>query len=569
MTTKALVFDVIGHDRATATFDSVGKSIDRTSSKMDKFHKLGAAAGKVAAAGFLAAGAAAVVMTKKAAEDQLAAQKLATTLHTAAHATDAQVASTEDWITAQGKAYGVTDDDLRPALSRLAVATGSVSKAQKLASLAMNISAGTGKSLSQVSTALARAQTGNVSSLGRLGVATKNADGSTRSLQDVTKQLASTYKGASAASADTAAGKQKILTTQMSELQEQIGYKLIPVMLTLANVGLKVVDWISRNTKLVGILVAVLGTMVVTVWAVSAAIKAWTAITKVYAAAQWLMNAAMDANPIGLVVIAIAALVAGFIIAYKHSEKFRAIVDGAFSAIKRVVLGAINAVVGFVKSHWVLLVGIIGGPLALIAALVIKHFGQIKAFISNVMGAIKGVVTSLWNGTVNVIKTGADGIVNGIRALPGRIRGLVGAFGEAGHAIINAFVNGMKNAGGVIAGIAGNVWNALKSLIDGAIDRINAALNFTISIPGPDIHINAGQIPHLAKGGIVRRPTLALIGESGAEAVVPLSRGGGMGGGDIHITINGALDPIAVGKQVQQVLLKLKRTQGGKDLGIA
>lgn len=61
--------------------------------------------------------------------------------------------------------------------------------------------------------------------------------------------------------------------------------------------------------------------------------KAVTAASKVWAAVQWLLNAAMSANPIALVVIAIAALVAGIIIAYKHSETFRDIVKGAFEAV--------------------------------------------------------------------------------------------------------------------------------------------------------------------------------------------------------------------------------------------
>jgi len=55
---------------------------------------------------------------------------------------------------------------------------------------------------------------------------------------------------------------------------------------------------------------------------------------KVWAAAQWLLNVAMDANPIGLVVLAIAALVAGFVLAWKHSETFRKIVIGAWNGIK-------------------------------------------------------------------------------------------------------------------------------------------------------------------------------------------------------------------------------------------
>lgn len=82
----------------------------------------------------------------------------------------------------------------------------------------------------------------------------------------------------------------------------------------------------ERHSTLTKVLAGVIGGLVVTLWLVPKALKAWTA-------AQWLLNAAMTANPIGIVIVAIAALVAGLIYAYKKSEKFRAIVDGAFHVI--------------------------------------------------------------------------------------------------------------------------------------------------------------------------------------------------------------------------------------------
>jgi phage-related protein len=301
--------------------------------------------------------------------------------------------------------------------------------------------------------------------------------------------------------------------------------------------------------------------------------KIGAAITKGMAAAQWLLNAAMDANPIGLLVIAIAALVAGFIIAYKKSETFRNIVNGALTGVQKVaskvfdwLKNAVSFVIGFIKSHWMLLLGILGGPIALAAVLIIKHFGQIKSFIGNVLSAIKGIVSNLWGGVVSILRNGADNIVAGIRALPGRIRGLMGAFGDAGRAIIGAFVNGLKNAGGVIQGIAGNVWNALRGLLNAAIDQINRALEFTINPPGPgSISVNAPDIPHLAAGGIVNRPTVALIGEAGPEAVVPLSgRRGGLGG-DTYVVVHasGLVDPQTMVRQIERELAKLKRQRGG------
>src|SRR4029450_5101161 len=63
---------------------------------------------------------------------------------------------------------------------------------------------------------------------------------------------------------------------------------------------------------------------------VNTATKAWTAV-------QWLLNAALTANPIGLVITVIAALAAGIVIAYNHSETFRAIVDKLFAKLKEFI----------------------------------------------------------------------------------------------------------------------------------------------------------------------------------------------------------------------------------------
>ena len=231
MSTASLVFDVIAKDRASDKFDKIGHSSSSAGAKLKTFAKAGAFAAGAAA---LAAGAAIFNMAKAAMADEKAQALLAKQLKNSAGATDAQVKSTEDWITAQGKALGVTDDDLRPALAKLVATTHDVGKAQKLASLAMNVSAGTGKSLSTVSAALAKAQLGQTSGLAKLGVATKNADGSTRSLKDITADMAKTYDGAASTAANTASGKFGRLKLIFDETKESIGSKLLPVLTSMA-----------------------------------------------------------------------------------------------------------------------------------------------------------------------------------------------------------------------------------------------------------------------------------------------------------------------------------------------
>lgn len=82
------------------------------------------------------------------------------------------------------------------------------------------------------------------------------------------------------------------------------------------------------------------------------AMLASAAATKVWAAGQWLLNVALTANPIGLVVVAIAALVAGIILAYKNSETFRKICDAAFKAIGKAVSWLVDKAVAGFKIFW-------------------------------------------------------------------------------------------------------------------------------------------------------------------------------------------------------------------------
>lgn len=307
MANASIVFDLIGRDRASADFDRVGRAAERSSRSM----RLLASAGKVAAGGALLGAGALLKMAKGAAEDQAAQVRLATALRNSAGATRSQVAGVEDWITAQGKAFGVADDDLRPALIKLVGATKDVGQAQQLASLAMNVSAGQGKSLETVATALAKAQNGQVTALGKLGVKVKESTQDTVAFQKATvgadkargkynetvakygaaseqakiaakemaiaeakvaearsktkkttvdfleaqKRLAAQNKGQAAAAANTLAGRFERVKLMLSETGESIGASVLPPLTDLAEdlmpkavkAGQRFGDWLEDN----------------------------------------------------------------------------------------------------------------------------------------------------------------------------------------------------------------------------------------------------------------------------------------------------------------------------------
>jgi hypothetical protein len=233
-------------DMTKAGFASADRSASSLGSKMGKLGKAAAFGAAGVAVGAVVAGKALFDMGKAAMEDEKAQVLLAKQLRNSAKATDGQVKATESWISAQGRALGVTDDELRPALSRLVVATKDVDKAQRLASLAMDIAAAKGKPLKTVSEALAKAQEGNIGALGRLGIKTKDASGKTRELSDITKELARTYEGSASTAANTTAGKFGRLKLIFDETKESIGAKLIPVATKLADWAFKMAPTVAK-----------------------------------------------------------------------------------------------------------------------------------------------------------------------------------------------------------------------------------------------------------------------------------------------------------------------------------
>jgi hypothetical protein len=209
--------------------DQADDTVQKSSSKIGDFSKkavLAFAAAGVAAAGY--ATKLAVDGVKAAIEDEAAQLRLANALKAATGATDAQIKATEDMILKTSLATGVADDALRPALQRLAVSTKDTVEAQKLLSLALDISKASGKDLETVANALGRAQDGNVTSLGRLGLGLSKAELATLSFTEIQTKLSDLYGGAAAANAETFQGKIDRLKVGFDEAKESLGVALLP-----------------------------------------------------------------------------------------------------------------------------------------------------------------------------------------------------------------------------------------------------------------------------------------------------------------------------------------------------
>jgi hypothetical protein len=214
-----------------ADFDELKKGVTGATNEVEGFGSRVSDFGKKAGAAFAVAGAAAAAYAGKllidgvqaAIADEQAQIKLATSLKNTTGATDAQVAAVEAQILKTSLLTGLTDDELRPSLERLVRSTKDVEEAQKLQALAIDIAAGSGKSLDAVSQALGKAYEGNTASLGRLGVGISAAELKTMSFDEVTAALASTFEGQASKQADTFAGKMDRLKVAFDEGKETVG----------------------------------------------------------------------------------------------------------------------------------------------------------------------------------------------------------------------------------------------------------------------------------------------------------------------------------------------------------
>jgi hypothetical protein len=219
-----------------ADIDNLKKGLKQGEDEIQGFGgKVGEFGKKAAAAFAVAAAAAAAYAThlaidgvKAAIEDEAAQLRLANALKAATGATDDQIKATEQFILQTSLATGVADDKLRPAMQRLAVSTKDTGEAQKLLALALDISKGRGLELETVANALGRAQDGNTTALGRLGLGLSKAELATLSFSKVQEKLSDLYGGAAAANAETFQGKIDRLKVGFDEAKESLGVALLP-----------------------------------------------------------------------------------------------------------------------------------------------------------------------------------------------------------------------------------------------------------------------------------------------------------------------------------------------------
>jgi len=220
--------------------DKGTKAAVKDISKMEKkFSKFANATAKKFGIAALAVGAFAAKVgydaVKAAAEDQKSQVLLANSLRNTVGATDAAIAATEQYITAMQAEFGVADDQLRPALGKLAAVTGDVGKAQNLLGVAMDISAAKGIDLETAAALLSKGYGGNVGALKKLFPQISAATVKSKDFAAALREISDETKGAAAAAANTFAGQINRIRLAFGEASESLGYKLLPQIQSFAD----------------------------------------------------------------------------------------------------------------------------------------------------------------------------------------------------------------------------------------------------------------------------------------------------------------------------------------------
>lgn len=250
----------------------------------------------------------------------------------------------------------------------------------------------------------------------------------------------------------------------------------------------------------------------------SVKISLGTALTPVIAQAAKALTAFTNLSPgVKRFILTLAGLAAGAIAVKKLVDAFKA-VKLVFTVLRTAMMT--NPI------------GLILTAIAVAAYLIISNWGAVKKFLGATWNWIKTAFRSVANFVISMARKGFLGpvawIITHWTQVKNFLGGLVGSIGTIAKNIGSALWNGIKSGAsavtGVIKGIVNGYLDNLGSGINLMVDVLNKGIDVFNKIPGPNLgHLGHVSVPHLATGGIVNGARMAMIGEDGPEAVIPLS----------------------------------------------
>ncbi|MCP4273017.1 MAG: phage tail tape measure protein [Gammaproteobacteria bacterium] len=370
--------------------------------------------------------------------------------------------------------------------------------------------------------------------------------------------------------------RQQELTASIKETKIAIGNALLPVIDGLLKKVLpvikKITEWAKENPKLakwIIIISGVLATLITIIGVIGLILPPIIAGFSALGAVIGLISV-----PVLIVVAIIAALIAVGVLLYKNwdlikqkagevwgwiKEKISAITNG----IKEVITSVWNGIVSFFKGIWNTLFGLFKLNVALITGIVIAVFDAMGIDIVAVFNTVVEYLRLFWEGSKLLFTEGLafiqelwstvwGAVVEKTSIIIGKIREIVGKLWtwlseiakKMSKPVVDAF-GGMWDA---VKGKTLSAWEGIKSIVKTSINWVIDKINWFVRKANAIASKGAGalgisipqieEIPKLAKGGIVNKPTIAQIGEAGPEAVIPLKKMGSMGT-VVNVVVNG------------------------------
>ena len=321
---------------------------------------------------------------------------------------------------------------------------------------------------------------------------------------------------------DNLGGDVTLLKSKIEGLQLELYEKLEPTLRNIVKLLGKLADAFSdanQNSKYLKASVIALATAIGTltiITSITAAWKAYKAATEGATVAMWLFNAAANANPIAIVISALAALTAAFIYLWNTSDEFRGFWIEMWEGLKEKILAISAAIAKAFIDAW---------------NTIKEGWNTVKGFFEGVWKGIKGAfegasewLSNVFTGSWEVIKTAWNGVTGFFQDI---WSGIKRVFGNVKEWFEKVFTDARDAVKTVFDGFVEIIKAPINLLIDG-LNVFIKGLN-KIKIPSwvPGVGgkgLDFDTIDHLAHGGVLKRGQVGLLEGSGAEAVVPLEK---------------------------------------------
>lgn len=397
-------------DEAIAKFGDVNKELEKMEGQAEKAGgKVGGIekASRVATAGLLAMGAAFVGFAsygiKEAIEAENALNKLGQTLGNLGLSTKQNREDIKE-LTDSYSDLGFGGEDAAAGLDVLLRATGSLDKSQKLLAMSADLARVKNIGLTEASSILAKASQGSARAFKEMGITLDETLPKNEALNKAMAELNAKIGGQAIAYTETFQGKLAVTKEKFNDVAETLGGQLLPYLKQFLDFVSKAIEFVQRNSGVFKILGGVILTVTVALASYNATVKAITFATNVWSKAtafakgvlalftkqQQAANAAMKANPIGLVVSAVMLLIGAFVMLWNRSESFRKMVI----QVGKAGLTAFASIVPMVGKVFEAILKIVTGPM--------------RAFLG-ALSKLPGV-GKYAKGALDLINKGLDGV---------------------------------------------------------------------------------------------------------------------------------------------------------------